>query len=310
MSDAIDLSQLPAPDVVETMDFETLLDQRTTKLLSLVSDDIREAVKAALALESEPLRKLLEENAYRETVLRQRINEAARAVMLAYAAGSDLDQIAANYGITRLTITPEDDTTTPITAAVMETDDNLRIRVQTSMEGMSVAGPQKAYEYHARSASGKVSDALAFSPSPACVTVVVLSTEGDGTADSDLLEVVSTALNAEEIRPIADRLTVQSAEIVNYTITATLYVSDSPAAEVTRATAEDQLKTYIGTRHRIKKSVYREIIAGVLKCDGVENIVITNPPEDVIITREQAPYCTGYTLDVQALPDDDDEQSE
>jgi phage-related baseplate assembly protein len=32
--------------------------------------------------------KLLQENAYREVIWRQRVNEAARAVMLAYAAGA------------------------------------------------------------------------------------------------------------------------------------------------------------------------------------------------------------------------------
>ncbi|GAA3911805.1 baseplate assembly protein [Gibbsiella dentisursi] len=311
MSDAIDLSQLPAPDVVETIDYETLLDARTTRLLALVSDDLRDAVTAALALESEPLRKLLEENAYREMVLRQRINEAARAVMLAFATGNDLDQIAANYGITRLTITPADDTTTPPTAAVMESDDNLRTRVQSSMEALSVAGPREAYQYHARSASGKVADAYAFSPAPACVTVVILSTEGDGTADDALISTVDEALSDEDVRPIADRLAVQSAEIVNYSITATLYLaSDGPESEVIKTTAEAQLTAYTEARHRIGKSIYREKIAGVLNCDGVENIDITAPPADISITRTQASFCTGYTLNIERLLNDDEEQSE
>jgi phage-related baseplate assembly protein len=39
-------------------------------------------------------------------MLRQRINDAARAVMPAYAVKADLDHIAALFGITRLTITP------------------------------------------------------------------------------------------------------------------------------------------------------------------------------------------------------------
>ncbi len=43
-----------------------------------------------LELESEPATKLLQENAYRELLLRQRINEAAQAVMVAYAMGGDL----------------------------------------------------------------------------------------------------------------------------------------------------------------------------------------------------------------------------
>ncbi|MGV5943123.1 baseplate assembly protein, partial [Escherichia coli] len=68
--------------------------------------DEQEAVIRTLELESEPVTKLLQENAYRELLLRQRINEAAQAVMVAYAMGGDLDQIAANYNVKRLTVTP------------------------------------------------------------------------------------------------------------------------------------------------------------------------------------------------------------
>lgn len=81
----IDLSQLPAPDVVETLDFETILAERKATLVSLYQEDEQEAVARALTLESEPLVKYLEENAYREVILRQRINEAAQAGMVAYA---------------------------------------------------------------------------------------------------------------------------------------------------------------------------------------------------------------------------------
>lgn len=86
----IDLNQLPAPDVVEELDFETILAERKATLISLYPEDQQEAVARTLMLESEPLVKLLEENAYRELIWRQRVNEAARAVMLACAAGNDL----------------------------------------------------------------------------------------------------------------------------------------------------------------------------------------------------------------------------
>ena len=109
----IDLNQLPAPDVVEELDFETILAERKATLISLYPEAQQEAVARTLTLESEPLVKLLEENAYRELIWRQRVNEAARAVMLACAAGNDLDVIGANYNTTRLTITPADDSTIP-----------------------------------------------------------------------------------------------------------------------------------------------------------------------------------------------------
>ena len=42
-----------------------------------------------LTFESEPVVKMLQENVYRELLLRQRINEAAKAVMVAYSGGDD-----------------------------------------------------------------------------------------------------------------------------------------------------------------------------------------------------------------------------
>ncbi len=56
-------------------------------------------MRLVLALESEPIVKNLQENTYREVLLRQRINEAAQAAMLAYAIGSDLDQLAARNNV-------------------------------------------------------------------------------------------------------------------------------------------------------------------------------------------------------------------
>lgn len=227
----IDLSQLPAPDVVETRDFETILAERKATLISLYPEDEQEAVARTLTLESEPLVKYLEENAYREVILRQRINEAAKAGMVAYAIKNDLDQLAANNNVERLVITHGDDTQIPPVDAVLESDSDLRQRIPAAFEGMSVAGPTGAYEFHALSADGRVADASANSPAPAEVTIAVLSRKGDGTASDDLLMAVSTALNDESVRPVADRLTVVSAEIVNYAIDAVLYVYPGPATE-------------------------------------------------------------------------------
>ncbi|ENY0935238.1 baseplate assembly protein, partial [Enterobacter hormaechei] len=132
----VDLSQLAAPDVVEELDYETILSERKATLVSLYPEEQQEAVARTLMLESEPIVKLLEENAYREVIWRQRVNEAARAAMLAYATGADLDQIGANYNVKRLVIMPADDTTLPPTPAVMESDTDYRLRIQQAFEGL------------------------------------------------------------------------------------------------------------------------------------------------------------------------------
>ncbi len=70
----------------------------------------------------------------------------------------------------------------------------------------------------------------ASSPAPAEVVIAVLSTEGDGTASPELLADVAEAVNDEEARP-RDRVTVRSAEIVDYEINATLYLYPGPESE-------------------------------------------------------------------------------
>ncbi|ELJ6766486.1 phage tail protein I [Escherichia coli] len=287
----IDLNQLPAPDVVEELDFETILAERKATLISLYPEDQQEAVARTLTLESEPLVKLLEENAYRELIWRQRVNEAARAVMLACAAGNDLDVIGANYNTKRLIITPADDSTIPPTPAVMESDTDYRLRIQQAFEGLSVAGSVGAYQYHGRSADGRVADISVTSPSPACVTISVLSRENNGVASEDLLAVVRNALNGEDVRPVADRVTVQSAAIVEYQINATLYLYPGPESEPIRAAAVKKLEAYITAQHRLGRDIRLSAIYAALHVEGVQRVELAAPLADIVLNSTQASFC-------------------
>lgn len=294
----IDLSQLPAPDVVDELDYESLLAERKATLISLYPPDRQEAIARTLALESDPIVKLLQENAYRELVLRQRVNEAARAVMVAFANGSDLDQLGANVDTPRLVITPANDTTLPPTPAVMESDSEYRVRIPQAFEGISVAGPSGAYEYHGRAADGRVADVKAISPSPACVTISVLSREGNGTASADLLAVVTRALNDENVRPVGDRVTVQSATIVKYVIEAVLYLYPGPEAAPIQAAAEAKLKRYITAQHRLGRDIRLSAIYAALHAEGVQRVELKKPLADIVLNNTQASFCEQYRITV------------
>ncbi|WP_413742300.1 baseplate assembly protein [Sodalis sp. RH15] len=293
---SIDLSQLPAPEVVETLDYEALLAERKATLISLYPPEQQASIARILALESEPMVKLLQENAYRELILRQRINEAAQAVMVAYANGPDLDQMAANFNVSRLLVQPADGVAVPPMAALYESDTDLRLRTPQAFEGLSVAGPTGAYEYHARSADGRVADASAISPSPACVTISILSREGDGCASEELLVVVAAALNDEDVRPVADRVTVQSAKIIPYRIDATLYLFPGPEAGPVRDAAEKRLTAFITEKRRLGRNIRRSALNAALHVEGVERVEISLPVEDVVLDKTQAAYCTGYEI--------------
>lgn len=294
----IDLSQLPAPNIVEALDFETLLQQRKSALIALYPADKQEAIARTLTLASEPIVKLLEENAYREVILRQRINEAAKATMVAFASGSDLDQLGVNNGVTRLVLKPADNSTLPPTPARLESDDDFRLRIAQAFEGLSVAGPGGAYEYHARSADGRVADVTAISPSPAVVTVTVLSREGRGAASDELLAVVNAALNDEEVRPVADRVSVQSAKIVEYRVEATLFLYPGPEAEPIRAASAARLAAFVNAQSRLGRDIRRSALYAALHVEGVQRVELAQPAADVVLDKTQAAYCTATQIAV------------
>jgi phage-related baseplate assembly protein len=104
--------------------------QRKTRLIAAMPADIRDQVSATLELETEPLTIELQENAYTEMILRQRINEAAKSNLLAYAEKEDLDNKAADYDVARLLITQADPDAVPPVEAVWESDDRLRLRTR------------------------------------------------------------------------------------------------------------------------------------------------------------------------------------
>lgn len=293
---AIDLSQLPAPQVVEQINYEQILAERKAYAISLWPAEERAEIAARLNLESEPLTKLLEENAYREMVWRQRVNEASIANMLALAKGSDLDNLAANNNVRRLVIQAANPSAVPPIPLLMEGDDSLRERAQMAWEGLSTAGPRNSYIFHARSAHGQVADATAESPLPAEAVISVQSILGDGTAPPALLAAVTAYLSDDDRRPVGDRLTVQSAKIIPYQVRAKLFpLTAGPENELSLAAANARLLSFVHQRRRLGLEISESVIHASLHVEGVRKIVLQDWV-DIITTPYEAPYCTNVEL--------------
>lgn len=293
MSELVDLKKLPAPKVVQELSYETLLTQRKEKFLSLQeSDEMRQHWQARLQLESEPVVKLLEENAYLELLLRTNINESAKAVMLAYATGSDLDQLGALFGVTRLIIQAEDLKSNPPTTAKYEDDERFRTRIQMSLEGLTTAGSRASYEFHALSTSAKIKDVDVTSPTAGTVKVAILSTEGQGTANGDLIKAVKEQLNAEHIRPLTDTVLVESAVILTYEIQATITLYPSVLESVVMGNVNQAITSYVNKQHSLGIDITRSGIYAALHQEGVQNVKLTKPMDDLIVQPHQAAYCT------------------
>jgi len=292
----IDMSKLPAPQVVQVPDFEVILSVLKDDLLQAMPVEARASIQQILALESEPLTIWLQRLAYQLVSERSNRNDSAHAVMLAYAMGSDLDQLAAFYGIGRLTITPADPAAVPPVPAVMERDDDFRARIQLAPQGFSVAGPVGAYVHHAKSADGQVLDAAATSPSPGTVVVTVLSRVGDGVPSQQLLDTVLAAVNADDVRPLTDEVLVQAAGIVNYQIQASLYTLPGPDSSSVINEARTRVQAYATDMHRLGRSPTLSGIYAALHIEGVERVQLLQPAADVAVTATQASWCTEVNV--------------
>lgn len=287
----VNLSEIQAPDVVETLDYEAILAAMLADLQA------RDPVFNAL-VESDPAYKILEIAAYREVLLRQRVNDAAKAVMLAFATGADLDQIGANFGLQRLEIDPGDPAAIPPVPPTMEPDADFRSRIQLSFEGYTTAGSEGSYVFHGLGADGDVKDIQAVSPEPGDVTVYVLSRTGTGAASQDLINKVNAALNAEKVRPMTDRVTVLSSSIVNYTITAELIMYPGPDHEVVRQASLAAVTEYAETQRRIGYDITMSGLYAALHQPGVQRVNLTAPTTTLVIDNGEASNCTAIIVTV------------
>lgn len=272
---AIDLTGLSPAGVVEALDFEAILKELKDYVVERLAEfgveyDVQD-------LESDPVVKVLEVIAYRELLLRGRVNNAARAVMLAYAQGSDLDHLGAYYGVQRRLITPAEGDQ----PAVYESDESLRRRIQLAPEALSTAGPEGAYAFHTLTVDPSIRDVAVIKGEPGHVYVIPLVHGGNGVPSDELLDRIRDRLSEEDIRPLTDIVTVIGPEVVEYSVEVQLSIASGPDPAAVKAAAEEAINKYCSSRHLVGRVVARSGLLGAAHVPGVEKAILISPAEDV-----------------------------
>lgn len=285
----LDLSRLPAPAVVTALDFETIR-------AAIVTDFQARLPDFDALVESDPAYKLIEAFAYRELLLRGAINDSARGTMLAYATGADLDNLAALFSLSRLVLVPATD----IQPAVMESDGELRARVQMAPELLATAGMTGGgYMVRVRTLAPSVKDVAVLKPGGGRVDLVLLGRDGDGTVPPATVQAIVAAYQAEDAAQLTDIITVRSARILPYVVTLQLRIRSGPDPIVVRAAADAAVRSYAMQRHAIGAVVYAQMLAAAAAVGGVEQVVIDmadlDPGEDA------AAWLSGLVIDVEVL---------
>ncbi|XPV77933.1 MAG: baseplate J/gp47 family protein [Desulfovibrio sp.] len=291
MNKMIDLSKLPAPAVIEELSYENILQEAREQLQGLYPE--------LVLVESDPAIKVLEVMAYRELLIRQRVNDASHGVMLAYAEKADLDQIGANFSVERHIIDAGDPDANPPIPAIYEKDDEFRDRIQLSMEGQASAGSTGQYVFHALRVCADVRKVHVESPAPTVVHVYILTRAGNGVPDQAALDAVQAGLTAEEVRPLTDQVIVKPVEIIPYTVDATLYVDSGPSPEAVKQAAEKAVQAYVSERHTFGAGVPLSGLYAALHVGGVNRVVLIAPTAEINVDKHQAAFCTTINVTVQ-----------
>ncbi len=282
-STTLDLSRLPAPIIVEQKDFETILAEMVARVRELLPS-------FDATVDSDPAVKVLQVAAYRELLIRQAFQDGGKQLMVAFATGDRLDHLGALVGVARLAVTPPNPATGA--AATLESDDVFRQRIVLAPEGFSVAGPELAYVKHAKDASADVLDASATTPAPGEVLVSVLSATGDGTAPPALLAMVAAIVTDNAIRPLGDLVSVASAAIVDFEITARLITFAGPDITLVVAVARARLDAYLAFNRKLGRGITTSGIIAALTVEGVHKVELLAPSADIACTATEAANCS------------------
>ena len=296
----VDFSQLLPPSLITELSYEAIFTKRKESFISLYDASEQQAVRELLQRESEPVVKLLQENAYLEMLYQAKCNADARSLLLAYAEKSDLDHLAlTEYGLTRLVVTPANNTVIPPIDTVYESDERLRERCLLSFDGMNTAGSANAYRYFALSADGRVDGIKVRSDeaNPYLLDIVITQVDSlNGEASVELITAVQKALDPDHVRPVCDRPTVKSSSATNYQIEAQLYVGKNAEDALLLEAANIRLDKYIKNAQKNGESIYRSAIFAALHVDGIQRVVITSPANDLVMDSYHHPFCIAKTI--------------
>lgn len=172
--------------------------------------------------------------------------EVSASCTVAGPVGNDYLAGQINTIVTPMTfVSGAQNTTITTGGADAESDSDFADRIRLAPNSFSVAGPEKAYVYHAKSVSPAIIDVKVDSPTPGEVDVYVLLTDGTLPTE-DTLEQIEEHLSDENIRPLTDYVVVKAPTASNYEIELHYWISqeDSSKAAQIQADVEAAVEQY------------------------------------------------------------------
>lgn len=190
--------------------------------------------------------------------------------------------------------------TTTAGGADVENDEEYAERVRIAMNRFSVAGPTKAYIFHAYSVSSAIISVKVDSPTPGVVNVYTLVENGELPSD-ELLADIEAYLSSDSIRPLTDEVHALRPDAKEFTINVDywIYNDDKVKAEGIKAAVEKAVEEYrlwqqleIGRDITPDKLIQSVLGAGAARVD----FTTLSPASFEELQPFEVAQCTGVTI--------------
>lgn len=299
----IDLSRLPAPAVIELLDFETLkagfVGRFTTAWANARAIDPSLPEWNVGGLETDPAIITGEAWSYLRLADRQRVNDVIKALLAPLAKDADLDNVVARIGVERLTVVAATDKS----AAVMESDARLLQRYLLAFT-RPAAGSVDRYLYEAMTAwpemmAGRV-NGRSIHGRKGDVDLVVSGPDGRDATEAEL-SLVRTACTSNSVKPEATSVSVLRATRHVYNVAGVVTLPAGPDAEAVRQEAAARILSEGKARMSIGAGVPVSALAGAGYGASVGRIDLTNPTGDVPADPYTIPVPGQISLSLEIL---------
>ncbi|MEY8517173.1 baseplate J/gp47 family protein [Lachnospiraceae bacterium 29-84] len=165
-----------------------------------------------------------------------------------------------------------------------EDDASYYERMRESMESFSTAGPINGYIYHTKTVSTAIADVAATSPEAGVVDIRVLLQEGEQPTQA-VLEEIEAALNASDVRPLTDIVTVSMPEEDPFEIDLTYYINRNSQASTSiidrdaRAAVEEYIQWQTG---KMGRDINPSYLTQLIMAAGVKRVEVRKPIFQVV----------------------------
>lgn len=186
-----------------------------------------------------------------------------------------------------------------------EDDDPYAERIHTAPESFSVAGPDGAYEYWARTANQSIVDVYAYSPSPGVVEIRPLLKGGE-IPGQEILDDVFEVCSPKDIRPLTDNVQTAAPTQASYDINFTYYIhtKDKNVASSIQSKVNQAVEDYkLWQKSKLGRDIDPSELSYRVKKAGAKRVAITSPIYQALSRTEVALENT-VTVTYGGLEDD------